>query len=210
MLGTAWDTFAIAEEDAGLRRVTAEWSAMAAEQGFQFYLARARYCTGWLAARDGDAAAGARMVDGAARELAEAGVILDAPQVYWMLADAWAAASDTAAALAAIEQGLAIAEASNGIWWNSELYLTRARLRIDDPDAAERDFLGALQAARGMSARARELKAATAYGEFLVARGREQEAHALVAPIHAWFAEGHDRPAHRAATELLARIAPGA
>jgi hypothetical protein len=63
-----------------------------------------------------------------------------------------------------------------------------------------------LQAARRQSARTQELRAATAYGEFLLAQGRVEGARAVLAPVLGWFTEGLDRPDQRAAAALLARI----
>ena len=69
VLGTGWDTFAIAGEAADLRQTTQEWETLANEQGFQFYQARARYCSGWVKLRDGDIASGHLMVEEAVRDL---------------------------------------------------------------------------------------------------------------------------------------------
>jgi class 3 adenylate cyclase/tetratricopeptide (TPR) repeat protein len=209
VLGTGWDTFAIAGEGGDLRRATAEWDALAIDQGFQFYLARARYCRGWLKMRDGDIASGRELVEDATRELDAVGVILDAPQVYTMLADAREAAGDIAGALVAIDRGLTLAASNGGIWWNAELHSRKARLRGDDPEDVERDHLLALEASRRQSARTQELRAATAYGAFLLGRGRGREARAIVAPVLAWFTEGLHRPDQRAAAALLARIDGG-
>ena len=82
VLGTGWDTFAIAGEEDELRRTTQEWDTLANEQGFRFYMARARYCSGWLKLRDGDIASGHTMVEEAVRDLDAVGVVLDAPQVH--------------------------------------------------------------------------------------------------------------------------------
>ena len=209
VLGTGWDTFAIAGEEADLRQATEEWDALANDQGFQFYQARARYCSGWMKSRDGDIASGRTMVEEAIRDLDAVGVILDAPQVHAMLADAREAAGDVPGALEAIDRGLEIATSGGGIWWSAELHLRKGRLRQDEPAAAEQDFQRALRAARRQSARTQELRAATAYGEFLLAQGRAEGARAVVAPVLEWFTEGSHRPDHRAAAALLARIDAG-
>jgi class 3 adenylate cyclase/tetratricopeptide (TPR) repeat protein len=206
VLGTSWDTFAITGEDDDLRRATAEWEALAQEQGFQFYQARAQYCSGWVSVRDGDIAAGRTRVEDATRDLDAVGVVLDAPQVHAMLADAREAAGDVAGAVEAIDRGLEFAASGGGIWWNAELHSRKARLRECDPDEAEQHHRRALEAARRQSARTQELRAATAYGEFLLGAGRAREAHELVAPVLGWFTEGLHRPDQRAAASLLARI----
>ncbi len=123
-----------------------------------------------------------------------------------MLADARESAGDVAGALAAIDRGLEIATSGGGIWWSAELHLRKGRLRPDDPAAAEQDFQRALQAARRQSARTQELRAATAYAEFLLAQGREEGARAVLAPVFGWFTEGLHRPDQRAAAAMLARI----
>jgi class 3 adenylate cyclase/tetratricopeptide (TPR) repeat protein len=206
VLGTGWDTFAIAGEDADLREATREWDALATDQGFQFYQARARYCSGWMRTRDGDIASGAEMIEEAVRDLDAVGVVLDAPQVHSMLADAREAAGDIAGALAAVDRGLEIATSGGGIWWSAELHLRKGTLRPGDAAAAEQDFQRALQSARRQSARTQELRAATAYAGWLLERGRRDEARAVLEPVLTWFTEGLHRPDQQAAAALLAGI----
>jgi predicted ATPase len=158
--------------------------------------------------RDGDIASGHTMVEDAVRDLHAVGVVLDAPQIHSMLADAREAAGDVAGALAAIDHGLEIATSGGGIWWSAELHLRKGLLRRDDPAAAEADFQAALRAARRQSARTQELRAATAYAELLLSQGRPDEARALLAPVLGWFTEGLHRPDQCAAAALLARIDP--
>jgi len=206
VLGTGWDTFAIAGEEADLRQATREWDALATDQGFQFYQARARYCSGWVRSRDGDIASGVEMIEEAVRDLDTVGVVLDAPQVHSMLADAREAAGDVAGALAAVERGLAIATSGGGIWWSPELHLRRGILGRGDAEAAEQDFQRALHAARRQSARTQELRAATGYAGWLAERGRRDEARGVLAPVLEWFTEGLHRPDQQAAAALLAGI----
>ena len=206
VLGTAWDTFMLVGAEDDLRRTTTEFDALAIERGFQFYLARARYCSGWLMARAGEAAAGRVLIEDALAELEAAGAVLDGPQVHGMLADARAADGDPAGALAAIDRGLEIAAASGGVWWEAELHLRRAALFADDPEQAEAAFRRAHDVAAGRSARAQELRAAAGLAALVLQRGERQEARAILAPVHAWFTEGLDRPDYRAASALLSRI----
>ena len=207
VLGTGWDTFAIAGETAELRSATQEWEVLANDQGFQYYQARALYCSGWAMSRDGgDIASHHEMVEEAVRDLNAVGVVLDLPHVHSMLADVREAAGDVAGALEAVDSGLEFASSGGGIWWSAELHLRRGRLRRNDPEAAEQDFQRALAAARGQSARTQELRAATAYAEFLLAQGRWDDARAVLKPVLAWFTEGLDRPDQRAAAALLRRI----
>jgi class 3 adenylate cyclase/tetratricopeptide (TPR) repeat protein len=209
VIGTGWDTFAFAGEDGDLRQATREWDALANDQGFRFYLTRARYCSGWVKMRDGDIASGHAMVEAAVRDLNAVGVVLDAPQIHSMLADTREAMGDAAGALAAIERGLEFATSGGVFWWSAELLWRRGRLRLDDPYAAEADFQAALRAARGQSARTQELRAATAYAAWLISVGRGEEAHSVLTPVLGWFTEGLHRPDQRAAAALLTRIDQG-
>jgi class 3 adenylate cyclase/tetratricopeptide (TPR) repeat protein len=209
VVGTAWDTFSIAGEEDDLRQATREWDTLANEQGFQFYLTRARYCSGWIRMRDGDIASGNEMVEEAVRDLDSVGVVLDSPQILSMLADTREAMGDSAGALTALERGLATATTDGVIWWNAELLWRRAQVRHDDPHGAEADFRAALRAARRQSARTQELRAATAYAVWLLSVGRGEDARAALAPVLGWFTEGRHRPDQRAAAALLTQIDSG-
>ena len=56
---------------------------------------------------------------------------------------------------------------------------------------AESCFLTALDHARRQDAKPWELRAATSLARLWQAHGRREDAFALLAPIHAWFTEGH-------------------
>ena len=61
----------------------------------------------------------------------------------------------------------------------------------------------ALAVARAQSAKAFELRAATSLARLWQAEGRRAEAHALLAPVCAWFTEGLDTADLKDATSLL-------
>lgn len=73
-------------------------------------------------------------------------------------------------------------------------------------DAAARCFGEAIDVARRQQARALELRASTALARLLAGRGATSEAYALLAPITAWFEEGHDSADLIAARRLLATL----
>jgi class 3 adenylate cyclase/tetratricopeptide (TPR) repeat protein len=206
VLGMAFDTFWVVDAHDDLREAAAEWGRLAAEQGFQFYLSRARYTNGWIKVRDGDATAGRKLIESAMDELDAAGVILDVPQVAALLADARVACGDPAGAVAAIDQGLAIAGHTGGIWWNVALHALRAAIGHEGPERAEADHRRALATAQETSARGWALRAANGYAGFLEAQGRTEEARAVLEPVLASFTEGQNRPPQRAAAALLARL----
>jgi S1-C subfamily serine protease len=55
-----------------------------------------------------------------------------------------------------------------------------------------------------------ELRAATSLAAFLESDGRAHEAHGILAPVHAWFTEGHDTGDLGDAAAVLARVVPHA
>ena len=72
---------------------------------------------------------------------------------------------------------------------------------------AERCFDGALQLARTRGEKSLELRAAMSLARLRQRQGRREEAHTLLAPVHAWFTEGFDTADLRAARELLKELA---
>ena len=68
---------------------------------------------------------------------------------------------------------------------------------------AEACFRRALERARAQGARTSELRVATSYGRLLQRRGAHDDAHALLAPVYAWFTEGFETAHLRAARAVL-------
>ena len=71
------------------------------------------------------------------------------------------------------------------------------------PDEAETCFRQAIAIARRQRAKSLELRAATSLGRLWQQQGKHAEAHALLAPIYAWFTEGFDTADLREAAVLL-------
>jgi predicted ATPase len=61
--------------------------------------------------------------------------------------------------------------------------------------------------ARLQSAKLWELRAATGLARLWRDRGKEMEAHDLLAPVYAWFTEGHGTPVLQEANALLGELA---
>ena len=69
--------------------------------------------------------------------------------------------------------------------------------------SAETCFLKALAVARHQQARLFELRAAVSLARLWQQQGKQTEAHALLAPIYNWFAEGFDTADLQEAKALL-------
>jgi class 3 adenylate cyclase/tetratricopeptide (TPR) repeat protein len=115
----------------------------------------------------------------------------------WAAAEVQRAAGNPDAALGLLSLALEQAMPMGMLGWHTELFRLRGEIQATekaDPNAAEASFREALEYARGQQARSLELRAATSYGRLLHEQGRTEEARALLAPVYAWFTEGHDLP----------------
>jgi hypothetical protein len=109
----------------------------------------------------------------------------------------------TAEALGAIEQ--ALESSFEEVLYRSETLRTRGelRLKISEPELAEKDFREAIAVARNMGAKAWELRATTSLARLLASRGEGTEARSLLAEIYNWFTEGFDTADLRDAKAVL-------
>jgi predicted ATPase len=80
-------------------------------------------------------------------------------------------------------------------YYEAELYRLKGelRLRMDSRDmpGAESCFQNALEIARGQKGRSLELRSATSLARLQIAQGASAQAGELLAPVYAWFTEGH-------------------
>jgi predicted ATPase len=68
-------------------------------------------------------------------------------------------------------------------------------------------FQRALEVARRQQAKSLELRAAMSLARLWQQQGKRQEAHALLAPVYAWFTEGFDTADLQEAKALLDALA---
>ena len=92
----------------------------------------------------------------------------------------------------------------------ADLYRLRAhaalRASAAATDEASDDLQRALEIARKQGARSLQLRAARDLARIWAEEGERQEAHDLLAPIHAWFTEGFDTPDLTEAKALLEEL----
>jgi predicted ATPase len=163
---------------------------------------------GWVAARNGDAAAGIACIrQGMAR--AEAmGSQLFHPFYFGLLAEALALAGEIDEGISALDQALANSAASGQKSTDVELHRLRGELLRQSPRhdqiQAETSFRTALAIAREQGTRGYELRAATSLARQLAASlHRTGEARELLSPIYGWFTEGFDTVDLKEAAALL-------
>jgi len=108
-----------------------------------------------------------------------------------------------------IETGLAIEESSGEIWMHAEILRIKALalgMAGADDEAIVDAYADALQTARTNESKHSEIRVATDFARFLQGRDQTVEAAALLAPIYAWFTEGHDLPDLVDARTLLGEL----
>jgi serine/threonine protein kinase/predicted ATPase len=111
--------------------------------------------------------------------------------------------------LAAVAEGFDHAERTLEGGYVAELQRARGELRAarGEIEAAETHLRAAITHAQRQQARAFELRAATALARLLGATRRNADARAVLAPIYAWFTEGHATADLRAAQATLSTLA---
>jgi predicted ATPase len=112
---------------------------------------------------------------------------------------------DQAAALAALREGLALAEVTGEHYWDAELHrLTGTVLLAENKlDEGAASLHHAIHIAQAQQARSLELRATASLARLWRDQGKVQQARELLAPVYSWFTEGFDTLDLREAKALL-------
>jgi predicted ATPase len=196
-------------DSATLQALAEELHAVATEQGLPAYRAWATIYRGWTRVDRGDLTDGMALLSDGVTAYRATGGAMWMPRFIALLAAAHESADQLDRAAALLEDAIAAAERTGERWYTAELHRQQARLllRRGQADAAETQYLKALHVARTQHARLWELRAATGLAQLRRDHGRDDEAHALLAPVHGWFTEGFALPDLRSARALLDDIA---
>jgi tetratricopeptide (TPR) repeat protein len=186
--------------------------ALAREHGFPQYEALGLLFRGWALAEQGQRTEGdAVLRQGMAAQLA-AGAIVIQPYSFAMLAEA--NKETPAAGLAALDEGLTMADATDERWWEAELYRLKGELLLHEDrrmlmaeGLPEGCFHKALDIARRQQAKLLELRAAASLAHLWQSQGRRQDAYDLLAPVCGWFTEGSETSDLMHAKSLLNELA---
>jgi predicted ATPase len=186
--------------------------AISDKHGFQYRAAMARIYRAWSATmlEGPETTAEAEIRRGI--EIARAtGARAHATMHLCLLSDVAMRHGDRDTALAAVAEGLEIAEEQHEECWLAELYRLRGELLLSGPAAdqaeAESYFEKALSLSGRQKARLWELRSAVSLACLWRDQGRSVEAIDLLAPVHGWFTEGFETLDLRDAKALLDALA---
>jgi len=116
---------------------------------------------------------------------------------------------DQAAALAALREGLALADVTGEHFWDAELHrLTGTVLLAENKfDEGQASLQHAIHIALAQQAKSLELRATTSLARLWRDQGKRDEARDLLAPVYGWFTEGFDTLDLKQAKALLEELA---
>jgi tetratricopeptide (TPR) repeat protein len=188
--GSAANALALAEEVASLSK----------DQGFTYWHAMASVVRGQACVLRGETRAGLEQLELARTALQATGTLLFSTHALAFLADAHRRNGTFAAALAAANEGLALAESSLDRTYLPELWRLKGELllamagppkRGDKSTArrqeAERGFVRALELARECEGKSLELRAATSLARAWLSSGRGAEGYEVLNGVCGWF-----------------------
>src|SRR5262249_4026220 len=128
-----------------------------------------------------------------------------------LLAEAYAKMEEPEAGLTLLAEALAVANDKGERRWDAELYRLKGEILLvhsaEHHAEAETCFRQALDVAHHQQAKSWELRAAMSLARLWQRQGKRVEAHALLAPIYAWFTEGFDTADLQEAKALLEALA---
>jgi class 3 adenylate cyclase/predicted ATPase len=169
--------------------------ALAAEQGFPYWLALGTILGGWALSQQRQAVAGiAQMHQGLAAYRATGAELF---RTYWLalLAEAYGTAGQVQEGLLVLEEALALVDTNGERYWEAELYRRKGELLLqsgvwDAAQGAAVCFQQALAVARRQHAKALELRAALSLSRLWHHQGKRAEVYQLLAAVYGWFTEG--------------------
>lgn len=196
----AADGFAVMLLDLANRSAMVPWNTWAA--GFR----------GMLAVRQGDAAAGSRLLRTALGELSESEFHIHGTFFTAELASALGQAGEAVEGLAAIDRTLARSERNEEYWCLPELLRIKGELLLcqggsEAATQAEDLFRRALDWASRQRALSWEVRAATRLARLLNEHGRPRDARAPLQAVYNRFTEGFDTADLKMARTLLNQLA---
>ena len=181
------------------------------KHGLSLSLVMGELYAAWVHARLDDGESGAKAFRGALRAYADQGNRLFIPIYQASLAEIEADRQGGEAALALLDETLALAEQTGEHWTDAFLHRVRGEvlLKRDPANAAlaEQAFLTAIAVAQQQKAKSFELRAALSLAKLYQSANRPADAHAVLAPALEGFAPTPEFPEITEAQALLDTLA---
>ena len=196
---TIWSrTLTLVGDDERCRECTQALLAIADEQGFPLYAARARCVLGWLAAKQGNVGEGLALLAEGVAVLHRLDSRRELTFINGLMADGLAWSAQYADAMRLLDESLAFAAETGGHWYDAELHRRKGELLLmgplRQPAAAEHELQEAIAIARSQAAKPFELRAAMRLVRLWLETGRRRQANQLLTPLYASFTEGFSTP----------------
>jgi DNA-binding response OmpR family regulator/class 3 adenylate cyclase/predicted ATPase len=176
------------------------------EHGFSHWLACGRILEGWATVNQGETDRGMQIIGAGVAAWRGAGAGLWLPLFLMLLAEAMARDGGHEAALAAIDQAIAVAEQTGERWCIAEILRIKARLLSETSRAShqiETLLTKSLDIARSQKARGWELRTTCDLASLWKDTGQPKKAQLLLQSVYAQFTEGFDSTDLRYAKSLL-------
>ncbi|MBI1816978.1 MAG: AAA family ATPase [Deltaproteobacteria bacterium] len=192
--------------------------SLSTEHGLTFTRAQVTALSGWALAQQGEGKRAINMIQQGLDEYRSTGAKLLSSHMLAWLADAHRRLGEIKAGLAAVDEGIVIAEESLDSAYLAELWRIKGALllaSVDGPrstgargkqarvEQAEGCLQRALEIARAGHARSLELRAAINLAQLWRNQRKPAAARALLGDIYSWFTEGFHTPDLREANALL-------
>jgi predicted ATPase len=201
----------ILRDDADAARSAAEATvALSREHGLALYLTLGALLSAWARAKLGDRESCSTEFRQALAGYAGQGNKFNLPFYRGLLAEIENEGRDATAALAGIDEALALAGETGEHWFDAGLHRIHGEILFKqspgDLAPAEDAFLTAIAIAQQQKARSFELRAALSLSKFYRATGRDADAHAVLGPALEGFAPTPEFPEIAEALALMAAL----
>jgi class 3 adenylate cyclase/predicted ATPase len=168
--------------------------ALAAEQGYAYWVGLSTCLHGWALARAGALMAGISEMRRGLTAYQTTGAQAYVPYNLARLADMYRLAKDTHEARALLDEALRQVDKTGARYCEAELLCIDGEIKLAmapaDKNGAEESFHRAIELARRQQAKSIELRAVTCLAQLWAAQGKRVQARELLAPIYGWFSEG--------------------
>ena len=191
--------------------------ALSTEQGFPFTLAEGTILRGWALAQQGQEVEGLRQLREGLADRQAMGAEVFQSYLLALLAETYGKGRQVEEGLSTVTEALVFVERTEERYYEAELYRLQGELTLQESkveshrsqveEEAEECFQKAIDVARHQQAKSWELRAATSLARLWQQQGQQEEARALLAPVHNWFTEGFDTADLKDAKALLEELA---